>query len=67
MKSFKQSVILFFGLSILFLLALLNCNLIRDLKDTVIVTKGGAQLIPTLKMLVVPVALVLGILLMLCV
>ena len=63
MKSFKQSLFLFLGVSLMVIFSQLNYVLLRDLKDMLIFQKAGPELIPMMKVATIPLTILVGLLL----
>jgi|GEM_PF-5536527 len=60
METAQQPKFQFWGIALLLVLTYFNHTLLRDTKDALIVTSGGAQMIPYLKTLSFPFGLILG-------
>lgn len=62
MKTAKQSVFLFIGMSLMLIFSYIGFMLLRDIRDTVFIRNVGAELIPQLKSIASLVAILAGLL-----
>ncbi|MGA8164657.1 MAG: Npt1/Npt2 family nucleotide transporter [Waddliaceae bacterium] len=60
MKSLRQHIVLFLGMSLMLTFSYFNDIVLRDIKDALIVVNCGAEMIPQLKLATIPTALIVG-------
>lgn len=64
MKDTKRSGFLFFGIGLMLLLSTFSYTVLRDMQSALIVQKLNLDLIPKLKVMVVPLILIFGLLML---
>lgn len=62
MRTVKQNILLFLGMSVMLTFCYIGFVLMRDVRDTIMVRHVGVELIPAIKFLVMPFTIFMGLL-----